>query len=258
MLRVTLRLHPLAADAGYRLELHETLASTNDTAMQRAEAGDPGRLWVAAGTQTAGRGRRGRVWQSPSGNLYATLLLVDPAPVARNAQLGFVAGAALATAVEALVPRSGFAIKWPNDLVSAGAKLSGLLLEARRLSSSGVTAVAIGFGVNCRSHPDRLPYPTTDLSVLAGRSIRAADVFTPLSGAVAHLLDRWGRGAGFALIRRIWLDFAAGLGDVIRVETGTKSFRGVFDTIDSQGRLVLRTDNGPVTIDAGDVFLGQG
>lgn len=249
-------LDPAAAQAGYRLEVHDTLASTNDTALQRAGDGDPGRLWIVAGAQTGGRGRHGRVWLSPPGNLYATLLLIDPAPMHRNAELGFVAGAAVAAAVGTLLPRPAFAIKWPNDLVGAGAKLSGLLLEARQLPG-GIAAVAIGFGVNCTSHPDDLPYPTTDLSVLAGRPVAAADVFTPLSRAVARLLAQWDRGAGFAAVRRIWLDFAAGLGDVIRVDTGTKSYRGVFDTIDCQGRLVLHTDSGSILIDAGDVVLEQ-
>lgn len=253
---MTLLLDTEAARAGYRLEVYESLASTNDTAMERAQAGDSGRLWIVAEAQTGGRGRHGRVWQSPPGNLYATLLLIDPAPVARNAELGFVAGAALASAVATLVADGAFAIKWPNDLVAAGAKFSGLLLEARQLPG-GHLAAAIGFGVNCAWHPRDLPYATTDLSMIAARPVRPQDVLAPLSRAVARLLTVWNQGVGFARIRRLWLDVAAGLGDPVRVETGTKSHHGVFDTIDDRGRLVLRTNHGPIAIDAGDVFLEQ-
>lgn len=245
-----------AALRHFRLESLETIGSTNDGAMQRATAGDPGPLWLVAAEQTGGRGRRGRSWNSPVGNLYASLLLIDPAPMARVAELGFVAGVAIASAVRSLGPsKSAFAIKWPNDLLCRGAKFTGLLLETRQLPDR--VAVVVGFGVNCRSHPDHLSYPTTDLSAVLGRDVAPADIFAPLSKYVAEFLEVWDRGAGFAHIREIWLGFAAGLGKPLRVDTGTRSHEGLFEGIDMQGRLVLRGASGMVMIDAGDVFLGS-
>jgi BirA family biotin operon repressor/biotin-[acetyl-CoA-carboxylase] ligase len=249
------RLDDRAIGDGFRLEWLETTGSTNDNAMARATAGAPGGLWLVAGEQTGGKGRRGRQWSSPRGNLYASLLLFDAAPMVQLAQLGFVAGVSVASAVRSLAtPQDAFGIKWPNDLLSHGAKFTGLLLETRPVRDR--VAVVIGFGVNCRSHPDGLTYPTTDLSTILGRGVEPADVFLPLSKYVAEFLETWDRGAGFARIRETWLGFATGLGMPLRVDTGTRSHEGTFEGIDLDGRLVLRGAEGPVTIEAGDVFLG--
>jgi len=248
------QLDDLAERDDFRLEWLDTIGSTNDEAMLRATAGDPGRLWLVAAEQTGGRGRRGRPWSSPPGNLYASLLLIDPAPMARLAELGFVAGVAIASAVGSLDPPAGaFAIKWPNDLVSGGAKFTGLLLETRPIGER--LAVAVGFGVNCRSHPENLAYPTTDLSAILARDVEPAEIFAPLSKSVAQFLQVWDRGDGFARIRETWLGFAAGLGKPVRVDMGTRVHEGLFESIDMQGRLVLRSDEGLVRIEAGDVFL---
>ena len=102
--------------------------STNEEARRRALAGDPGRLWIVADQQTAGRGRRGRAWMSPRGNLHASALMIDPCPPALAAQLGFVAGVALARAVTDL-GAADVGLKWPNDLMSRGAKCAGILTE---------------------------------------------------------------------------------------------------------------------------------
>jgi BirA family biotin operon repressor/biotin-[acetyl-CoA-carboxylase] ligase len=249
-----LRLDDSIAAQGYRLEFVETIGSTNDGLMDRAQAGDPGRLWLVAGEQTGGRGRRGRTWVSPPGNLYASLLLIDPAEAVHLPELGFVAGVAMAEAVRAVgVRKAQFALKWPNDLVSAGAKFTGLLLETRSLA--GRTATVIGFGVNCAWHPDGLAYSTTDLSAVAGRAISPEIVFAALAASLHDELTAWCRGNEFEAIRQRWLGFSAGLGQPIRVETAGTTLHGIFDGIDAQGRLRLTTSVGPKTIDAGDVLL---
>jgi BirA family transcriptional regulator, biotin operon repressor / biotin---[acetyl-CoA-carboxylase] ligase len=132
----------------------DTIDSTNAEALRRAWAGERGPLWIVAERQSAGRGRRGRSWVSPPGNLHATLLVSDPAPAALVPQLGFVAGLALhdaaAAAAPPLAPR--LALKWPNDLLCGGRKIAGILVEGE---GDPVAAAAIGFGVNCREHPPR-------------------------------------------------------------------------------------------------------
>ena len=246
----------LAAEArarGYRHEHVEALASTNDEAMRRAREGDAGMLWITADTQTAGRGRLGRSWVSPAGNLHASLLLIDPAQLAHLPELGFVFGVALAETLQTFAG-SRVRLKWPNDALIDGAKVSGILLETAQVN--GVTACVAGIGVNCVAHPDGLPYPATDLRI-SGTTARAEDVFSTLSARLADWLERWDRGENFAAVRANWLTHAAGLGAEITVSAPRGRLSGRFLTLDARGRLELETSEGRLAIEAGDVFLSK-
>ncbi len=243
---------PAALAGGYRVEAFDLLGSTHDEAMLRARAGDPGKLWIVAQQQSAGRGRMVRPWASPSGNLYASLLLIDPSPVAVSPQLGFVAGVALADAVASMIGPGRALLKWPNDLLLDSAKLAGLLIEATTMPD-GLFVCAIGFGVNCTSHPKGLPYPATNLSV-HGDNYSAAVLFPALSDAFAHWFDLWSGSKNFAAIRQAWLDRAHPAGTNLRVSAPDRIRVGKFKTIDVQGRLVLDCAEGVITFDAGDVF----
>jgi BirA family biotin operon repressor/biotin-[acetyl-CoA-carboxylase] ligase len=246
-----------AKAASYRLIVHESLGSTNEEAMQHARAGDSGRLWIIARQQIEGRGRRGRNWISPPGNLYASVLLIDAAPPEQLPQLGFVAGVALLRALrDSLGADSRLGLKWPNDILFDGAKLSGILLESAQLPR-GRSACVAGFGVNCRSHPPALPYPATDLAAIGTSLDAPEDVLPRLSDGMAEMLQVWEGGKGFAAIRRHWLAGALGLGDRIQVTLGSGSISGIFETIDAGGRLVLRDGAERRTIEAGDVFLSS-
>ena len=244
-----------AKAASYRLIVRDSLGSTNEEAMRLARDGDPGLLWVVAREQLQGRGRRGRSWSSPPGNLYASLLLIDAAPPEHLPELGFVAGVALVSALrEILGNDSRLGLKWPNDILFDGAKLSGILLESSLLPGGGTACVA-GFGINCRSHPADLPYATTDLATIGTILDAPEDVLPRLSDAMTEMLQVWASGVGFAEIRAQWLKSALGLGEPIRVALGTTSLSGVFESIDSRGRLILREGANARAIEAGDVFL---
>jgi BirA family biotin operon repressor/biotin-[acetyl-CoA-carboxylase] ligase len=247
-----------ASAAGYRLETFDALGSTNDEAMSRVAQGDPGRLWIVAGEQSRGRGRLGREWRSPPGNLYASLLLVDPSPPALSSQLGFVAGVSLATALRKMLGDDRrLKLKWPNDTLYDGAKLSGLLLEAAILPN-GLFGCVIGFGVNCLSSPDDAPYPTTSLKRIGAAMPDRETLFAVLSDAVAHWLDVWARAENFAAVRAAWHDFAGGLGAPVSVSRNGIAREGFFRGIDAQGRMLLETPNGLTeTIEAGDVSLAR-
>src|SRR5579871_3882892 len=164
-----MELAPGAVAAGVGLIACETVGSTNSEALSRARAGVRGPLWITARAQTAGRGRRGRTWVSEPGNLYATLLLIDPAPPERAAQLSFVAALAVHDAITAcartLAPQLAF--KWPNDVLLASAKTAGILIEAE---GTRPLTVAVGVGVNCRHHPAATEFPATDLAA-AGAAV---------------------------------------------------------------------------------------
>lgn len=166
--------------------------------MALGRAGDPGRLWVLADRQTAGRGRVGRSWSSPVGNHYATLLLVDPCQPRLGPQLGFVAGVALARALIAIAgPDCGIAIKWPNDILCGDAKLAGILVEGATLPRGGAAprfSAVLGFGVNCASHPSDLSYAATHLGLIAGTGGTRDALFTALSGSIVDTLSLWDQG----------------------------------------------------------------
>jgi BirA family transcriptional regulator, biotin operon repressor / biotin---[acetyl-CoA-carboxylase] ligase len=238
--------------AGWRVERFAALDSTSEEARRRALAGDPGRLWIVADQQTAGRGRHGRDWRSPQGNFYGSALIVDPCPVADAPQLGFVAGVAALAAIADLGAR-GVKLKWPNDLVAGPAKLSGILLEG--WSIGGEFAVSVGIGVNLASHPPDLPYPATHLAALVGRPVRPREFLERLATRFEEKLAVFARGAGFAQVREQWLADAAGLGQPLRATTSAGAREGLFEGLDARGRLLLRRQETIETIESADIAL---
>jgi BirA family transcriptional regulator, biotin operon repressor / biotin---[acetyl-CoA-carboxylase] ligase len=248
-----------AAAAGFKLTVFPTIGSTNDAAFELARDGANrtriNRTWVVARAQTAGRGRHGRQWQSPPGNLYASLLLVDAVAPRSAPQLGFAAGVALACALRRLLSdASRIRVKWPNDILLDGAKLAGILVEGRALPD-GAYVVVVGFGVNCQSRPPDLPYQAAALAETNAMRNKAEDVLALLSEEMAHWLQVFEQG--FDAIRAEWLTLAAGIGAPIKVKTATQQFEGIFQSIDAMGRLILADASGTHAIEAGDVLLGH-
>ena len=229
-----------------------TVDSTNAEALRLARSGTLGPLWIVAEQQTAGRGRRGRLWVSMPGNLYATLLLTDPAPVATVPQLGFVAGLALRDAVVSMAPMLAprLTLKWPNDLLLAERKIAGILVEGE----GSPISVAIGIGVNCRHHPVGSEFPATDFAA-EGADICPIVLAERLAATFRIRLEQWSRGAGFAAIQAGWLASVHGLGRPVRVRLPGREMVGRFEGLDLEGRLVLRTEDRAIAlIAAGDVF----
>lgn len=244
-----------AASAGHRLVGFASIGSTNAEALRLASEGERGPLWLLADRQEAGRGRSGREWSSPVGNLHLSCLLSDPCPGASLPGLSFVAGVALIEALEEATGRGGiFRLKWPNDVLVGGAKLAGLLLEAR----TGTTgqSVVVGWGVNVAAHYPDAPYQTTSLALLGLECGRDA-LATALTQSFAAWLDIWNRGQGFAHIRHAWAMRAHGVGDEARVRIGDNEQCGVFRGIDDDGRFALEQDGKITLISAGDVFFSR-
>jgi BirA family biotin operon repressor/biotin-[acetyl-CoA-carboxylase] ligase len=240
--------------AACRLVLRDTVGSTNDEAKRLAREGAAAGTLVWALEQTAGRGRRGRVWSSPRGNLYLSLIRRPAAPPDRAAQLGFVAALAVADAVRELAPGLGEpACKWPNDVLLGGRKIAGILLESEMGKSGDLAFVVVGVGVNLASAPPDTEYPAT--------SIAAEGVPPPAPpaalGAFARHFETWAQcweRKGFAPVREAWINRAVALGGQIRVRLDSATLHGKFVDIDQQGMLLLETADGLRQISAGDVF----
>ncbi len=203
-------------------------------------------LWLRAERQTGGKGRQGRAWESPAGNLYiSTLIRVragDPSP----ATLALTAAVALEEAVSVFVP--GVQLKWPNDLLIGGAKLSGILLERAG------DAIVIGFGVNLAHHPENLERPATSLA--AHGVTPDPELFAEtLAESLARWVASWREGLG--PVRDRWLARAHPIGTALtaRLADGS-SLDGLFGGLDANGSLILRLADGTShVIHAADVFL---
>ena len=247
-----MQLDPSACAAGFRLLAFDEVGSTNAEALTRARAGEREPLWITAKSQSAGRGRRQNAWVSPPGNLYATLLLTEPSAPEHAPQLSFVAALALHDAVAACAPQLGpeLKVKWPNDLLIAGRKLAGILIEGE---NEPVLATAIGIGVNCASHPPDTAFPATDLAS-AGALVAPEALLAALAQAMQRRLAQWSRGEGFASIRADWLKRAAGLGEPIRVRLPEREFSGRFEGLDEAGRLLVGAEGTVIPVTVGEVF----
>ncbi|MDD2869892.1 biotin--[acetyl-CoA-carboxylase] ligase [Neomegalonema sp.] len=240
----------------------DSLDSTNAEAARRAASGERGPLWILAKRQTAGRGRSGRAWSTPEGNLAATLLFAPEAPPAQAALHAFAAGLALAEGTLQALPglkREEVRLKWPNDLLVKGGKASGLLLEA---SGGGlgrsVDWLAVGMGVNLATAPEAADARWVPIR-LGGFASAPLDPEAYLT-LVAARFDHWAlrlATEGFAPLRQAWLSLAAGLGGPIIARTGAESFEGIFEDLDAQGALMLRQGSGLLRIAAADVHLPE-
>lgn len=232
--------------AGWRIRRLATTASTNDDVRAAAEAGEAEGLVITAAMQSGGRGRQGRVWESPQGNLYASVLL-KPAGMPRVAPFyGFAVAVSIAAALQSCLPKADIALKWPNDVLVSGAKISGILLEVC------ADALIIGFGVNVAAAPQQTPYPATSLMAQGGHE-------TPenlLNAVLAGLAD-WDedlRANGFGRLRQEWLRRAR-KGDM-EVRLPGETLRGTFADLDAEGRLrLLLADGTERAISTGDVFF---
>ena len=244
--------------AFYRLLAYDQIDSTNEEAKRLAAGGAVGGTVVGARAQLAGRGRRGRGWASPPGNLYMSLLLRPASPPARACQLNFVAAVALAEAVSALLPTgASVTLKWPNDVLIRGAKVSGILLEAAAALGRSLDWLIIGVGVNVVSHPADTPYPATSLVREGAAHATSAEVLEAFAGRFQAWHETW-REQGFAPVRARWLTLARGLGEPIEVRLERETLRGRFSDLDESGALMLDMADGVRRqITTGDLFFPQ-
>ncbi|ALL15264.1 biotin--[acetyl-CoA-carboxylase] ligase [Caulobacter henricii] len=245
------------APAAPPVVVFDEIDSTNAEARRRAEAGELGPVWLLGLRQSAGRGRRGRAWETGAGNLAATLLFSTDKPPAVAAQVSFVAALAVADLLASFVPSQRVSLKWPNDPMLDGLKVSGILVESGTRPSGGLW-IAVGFGVNLAAKPLESERPATALSVhLAG----APPLPTEAVQILAEAFDRWSLvwdSLGFPAIADAWTARAHGLGAPCVARLGTETVEGIAEGLDDDGALRLRLPDGRLRrITAGDVFFGE-
>ena len=232
------------------LHRHALIGSTNDEALRLAREGAPDGTVVVAGQQTAGRGRQGRRWISPPGNLYASFLVRTARfpgfTPPRAAEIGFVAALAVADALDTAI--AGSRLKWPNDVLLAGAKVAGILTE---MASD---AVVIGIGINVAHAPPDMPYPVTSVASLGG-TISADALLVTLADRLDHRLLAWDT-AGFAAVREAWLQRGPTPGQVLTARAVSGGVTGIFAGLAEDGALLLMTTDGVRRIVAGEVVPG--
>ncbi len=243
----------------YRLIGLGTVDSTNDEAKRLALEGEesaPDGTIVWAKEQTAGRGRRGRSWSSPPGNLYCSLILRPDVPAEKAAELSFVA----ALAVFDMLGRVGepghqVDLKWPNDILLNDRKVAGILLEAETGGSANPEWIVLGLGVNVGVFPGDTDFPATSFRA---ENWRATEVDC-LESFARHFLQwvtQW-KDEGFAPIRKTWLLRCHGQGEKIEVQLENETVTGIFTDIDEAGAMLVKTASGERRITAGDVFFPE-
>jgi BirA family biotin operon repressor/biotin-[acetyl-CoA-carboxylase] ligase len=238
------------------IEALDEIDSTNAEARRRAEAGEAGPLWITAARQTAGKGRRGRSWETGEGNLAATLLFTTGKPPAEAAQVSFVAALAVADLAGAFVPASLVSLKWPNDPLIGGKKASGILVESGA-HPHGLW-VAVGIGVNLTTAPVAAERPATTFAEhMTAPPPRPLEALTILAEAFERWRSLWD-SAGFSAIADAWTAKAHGLGQPCTARLGNETVHGVAEGLDADGSLRLRLSDGSLRrITAGDVFFGD-
>ena len=215
-------------------------------------------LMVWAATQTAGRGRQGRVWTSPRGNVYVSILVAAPPEIARAPEIGFVAAVAVQEAIFEL-PRHNAAepkvsCKWPNDILINGEKVCGILPELAT-DDSKRSWVVLGIGINLQAvELNPSAYPPTALS-LHGVDTTPAHVLTVLTRSLHKWLHHW-REQGFAAIRKQWTGCGPAVGSTVAVGLPEGAVTGDFVGLDEDGALLIDTRKGKRRIVAGDVLFG--
>ncbi|AHA27924.1 biotin--[acetyl-CoA-carboxylase] ligase [Candidatus Liberibacter americanus] len=237
----------------FRCEIFDSIDSTNDECMRRALSGDPGGLWIVASHQTAGRGRRSKVWDSNKGNLYSSLLLIDNISNNSATLLPFATAVAIHSVITSILPvEADIKIKWPNDLLISKRKVAGILIETIKLKND-LQSIIIGIGINIEYCPKDVPYPVTFLNK-EGVDLVLIDVLPILFQEMEKILIILKQDKGREEIMRLWRCFAYGIGDFITINLPNRSIKGRFIGVDDFGYMLLEKKGSFFRFFTGEVF----
>jgi len=236
--------------AGWRLAIHAELASTQDSVLAAAEAGEAEGLAVLARRQSAGRGTQGRPWASPAGNLFLSVLLRPGGPARLLPQWSLLAGVALAGTLAPLLPDpAALRLKWPNDVLLNGAKCAGILCQGGVDAAGHIEWLVFGIGANLAVAPELPDRPTTSIAAAAGHAPAPEQVARRLLEAISH----W-RAQGLDAVRQAWAARGPALDTPLRLRHAGTPREGRFAGLDAEGRLLLATPAGLLPVASGEVL----
>lgn len=244
----------------YSLLVFDNVDSTNEEAKRLIRAKmhgeDSEKTVVWAKSQNSGRGRQGRKWSSPTGNLYLSIILNPDSKIEILSQLSFVAALALKAAIEKFLPKDAVCeYKWPNDLLVNGCKIAGILLENEVVKKGSSGWLVVGVGVNVKKFPKNLDIAATSLKELGCEDLNVEDVMEEVISSFNDKFEVW-KNEGFDVVRKEWLASARGIGEEINVSLPKESLSGVFKEINHNGELVLSLGGGKIRlISGGEVFF---
>ncbi|MBS0272205.1 MAG: biotin--[acetyl-CoA-carboxylase] ligase [Proteobacteria bacterium] len=231
----------------------DTLSSTMDEARSRVLQGIEEGSVIVAIQQSNGRGRRGRAWESPPGNLYLTYITYAKTSFSKAPQLSFVACVAAGQELRSILPPThSLTYKWPNDLLLNGKKVGGFLLEAVEIPTRNEIGYLIGCGLNLKTYPDQVRYPATTFQS-EGIYLSLEEVLLGLSSSLQRYISLWQKEE-FPAIQALWMEHAANLGKEISVDFEGQLTEGIFEGIDEEGLLVLKTSKGRIKLMAGEIL----
>ncbi|MEL6415852.1 MAG: biotin--[acetyl-CoA-carboxylase] ligase [Pseudomonadota bacterium] len=232
---------------------YDDIDSTSEEAKRRAKRGELSAVWIAARSQSAGKGRLGRSWESPQGNLFSTLLFPEPDGLTFAARIPFAAALAVRDACVRSVPSIEAKLKWPNDVRVRGQKMSGILTESGE--TNGILWIALGIGINVATAPEGTGQETSSLMKEgAPPGITPDMVLADLRAALAIRLNQ--ARQGFDGLLTDWVRYAEGVGQTVQAGPSHNRIEGIFESLATDGGLNLRLPNGALhTIRAGDVEL---
>jgi BirA family biotin operon repressor/biotin-[acetyl-CoA-carboxylase] ligase len=236
----------------WRVNLYQSVSSTMTLVHEAAEAGASEGYVIQALMQESGKGRHGNEWTSPMGNLYLSALLRPECPPSRAGEIAFVVAVALSAAIDSYIDSKKHMkkLKWPNDILVDGLKISGILIETN-LADDGLDFVVIGMGLNIFKAPEL----AVALNDVAKEPVYINKVRDVVLEKLAHYYEVWQKD-GFAPIRELWLNQAHGLNEPMTARLPQEKFKGVFKGIDADGALILSMEEGEKIIHAGDVHFG--
>ncbi|WP_168464337.1 biotin--[acetyl-CoA-carboxylase] ligase [Wolbachia endosymbiont of Ctenocephalides felis wCfeT] len=220
---------------GFDIHHYMEVSSTNEEALDLLEKGISSETVIVANKQTEGRGRTGKSWISPEGNLYTSLIIDQAKDINRLTELTFVTAIAVGNAIQSSINSCNIQYKWPNDVLVDGKKISGILLEKK----SNTNWLVIGIGINI----NHAPLSTATCMGDYGVSVSNIDLLKELIINFNKVRKQW-LSSGFYAIREMWLKRAFKLNEQISIKLADKLYEGIFANINENGRLVLQQKNG--------------
>jgi BirA family biotin operon repressor/biotin-[acetyl-CoA-carboxylase] ligase len=237
----------------WRFEQYQKVVTTQNYVFDAIDEGEDEGFVIQALQQQGGKGRHGNQWSSPIGNLYMSILLRPKCGLENAGQLAFVVAVALSDALDAYIdPKKHVkSLKWPNDVLADGLKISGILLESD-IKDNALNAIVLGMGVNIFNAPEF----GVALNNIAQDPVYVNKVRDAILEKLSYYYDLW-QEKGFAPIREAWLKQAYGIGEPMTARLPNESFKGIFKGITEDGSLILNQNGEDKIIHAAEVHFGN-